>query len=445
MEEKKEISSPKEISSKELGKNIVEKIKKEKIQPHSKRYFQTKNILFWALLVITLCIAGIAAGAIVYYRRTLDNYFFTELIFSHKIKVLLLGFPIFWILLMGAALFFTIKWYRSTKWGYKAPTIILILVNVALLVLLGTSEFLPEFIEKIDRRGMFPRQLHIGPRQEELWMNPEEGLISGTITSVNPPYCTIQQLDQSKWILDLGRVKHFAPEFTLFRKDDDTGPNTLEMFSTGDFIRATGRIIGEKLFSVDKVFPPFRKDKEFNPEAFEYFYKFFRKKMGPEGNRNERMKKAPRERREDYRENPNEDREEFYENSGDKREDYYENLSRKMKDFYEYLKERNGVHDNQIKSDETYYENLRKRMKDFYDYLREKGGDQDDQINSDEDYYENLRERMKDFYEYLKERSDDHDNRNKSGEDYYKNLSERVKDFYEYLNEKMEKGIEQTQ
>ncbi len=274
-----------------IKKKVIEHIKKENIKPQPKAYFKIKNILFWVLLSVSIIIGILATGMLFYFKKTLEDYFFTDLRFQNKLQFLSISVPVFWIVSLILSLYGIVKGYRNTKNGYKIPNFILIILISSLLLIIGTHNTITTLLEKMDRRFHFlPRYMKIRARNEQNWMSPHRGLIAGRIISINKEThtITITLLNKEQWDIHISDIQHFSDKFYHCRKQPEknhqsftqkqqrtqqhcnaTKKDTYHSSTILDilatilidketvFIRAEGQVIGDLQFKAEKLFPAF--------------------------------------------------------------------------------------------------------------------------------------------------------------------------------------------
>ncbi len=240
----------KKTTTKNIGFDIVQKIKDEQISPKPKIFFLTKNLLLWALFVFAIVVASIATGILIYGSYILQSYFFFDLPFCHKLRLISVGIPIFWIAILILAFFIAIKCFRSTKRGYKLPTIILVLLAVLSFIVIGITLFIRGTVERFDSDGNFPPFVHIRPRHEELWINPTRGLIGGKIIDIEEDNLAIVLLNNQEWTVETTNA-------SMHR--------SMQPLAIGQFIRALGSVREKNVFIAEKIFPSFDRESHREP------------------------------------------------------------------------------------------------------------------------------------------------------------------------------------
>lgn len=184
-----------------ISTSIIEKIQKEKIEQHSKLYFFAKFSLI-LLGAILFLIIGIIATAIIWYffhdTELLQIFSIEKMIF---LKALLFSFPLFWVLISVSLGLLTGFLARNTKKGYKTSYKKWFILILIIQVLAGLAIELLPFEDHLENDMM--RKIHIFKSREkmfnELWQNPEKGLLIGEIYDREKDKFTLYDLNNKEW------------------------------------------------------------------------------------------------------------------------------------------------------------------------------------------------------------------------------------------------------
>ncbi len=224
-----------------FSQNILDKIKKEEIQPTSKWVFIMKNSLFWIIFCIAAITGGRAFAVVIRVAHETELGFAMQArggMFPPFMRIL----PVFWVLFFLLFLIFSAYGLHHTKKGYKLQTYKLILINLFISALIGTAAFLAgdgERFEKYihDRAPIF--KMH-EEKQRLLWSEPDEGRLGGEIIELKQEMIIIlSAFDDETWTVDYSeseRRKNFEPEI-------------------GYLVRIVGEQQGEKLFKAESIGP----------------------------------------------------------------------------------------------------------------------------------------------------------------------------------------------
>lgn len=225
-----------------LSDSVLQKIKNEHIQPHSRSYFvfRTASLIGGGILFFVL---GALASAIIFhflnFNEALDFVMDSP---ARFLKLFWIGLPLVWLILIivggGLALHFS----RKTKKGYK----ISLLVWAAII-------FVPQVVA-----GFFLEQSQIGEtadeimathmsfyksirqRRHELWSQSGEGFLAGTIVKIEDDKIFIlDDLHEQEWKVDYSESK--------YRRE--------EILTEGKKVKMIGEKISENEFKAERIGP----------------------------------------------------------------------------------------------------------------------------------------------------------------------------------------------
>ncbi|MFH1375408.1 MAG: hypothetical protein ABIH35_01925 [Patescibacteria group bacterium] len=218
-----------------LSKQVLAKIKSEKISPKEKWTFLVRNYGIWVLAVLALILAGVFVG------NAIHDLSFGEWGIMHRFPggrwhFLRHALPLLWLVGITAAFIFAFALLRKTKRGYRYGTLVIAGVTLLTSVIGGLALLrtpLPRQILDF-RMEHFPREFI-----KTEWMNPEEGLIFGEIIETGETILILNALDSSLWEVDISEA--LTPPF-------------LEL-ELGVDVRVIGEKIGEGKFKAEFVRP----------------------------------------------------------------------------------------------------------------------------------------------------------------------------------------------
>jgi hypothetical protein len=226
-----------------LGKDILKKIKKDKIKPKAKWIFIIKNIFLWALGILSLIISSLTVSVIIYIIQN-NDYLFFRLAHPSPFKLILASLPYFWIL--GTTIFVIIFRYtlKQVKDGYKIETYKIIIISVLLSFLLGIlfqAQGIGLFIDNsFSHRLAFYNKI-MRPRRT-MWLQENQGMIAGKIINLTDQNNFIlEDLNQKQWQVIKDENKNIEPQF----KKIISSPIILE---PGLEIRILGKKINDNIF-----------------------------------------------------------------------------------------------------------------------------------------------------------------------------------------------------
>jgi hypothetical protein len=193
----------------DFSKEILEKIKKEKVHPRPRWYFLTRNYFFWLMFAFTTLLGGIAFGMILFITSNLDWDIYQYLGLSLP-EAVMLSLPYLWIALLALFLFVTYYNFIHTRTGYRYRFIFIFLISLLISVLLGVGFYHYGLTETVERqlRTRIPGYQRMVYTSENQWMQPEKGLLSGTIIAIDPERKSLQLRDYhgKEWTIDINQA-----------------------------------------------------------------------------------------------------------------------------------------------------------------------------------------------------------------------------------------------
>ncbi len=224
----------------EKSKKIIDKIKKEDIQPIPKWYFRAKNSLVWLAFTISLFIGAAAFSVILYSIQQTEFNLLSHL--SHSGLELFLGLlPFFWIIALLLFLVLAIVSIQKSKKGYKLNWARWVGFSIAISILLGTLFFIGGGARWLDHSFAEQVGLYEGieAKKMKIWMNPEDGFLAGTIEQVVGDVLHLVDFDQKKW--EVNYAEAFIPPAVFLE--------------TAEQVKLVGKITGTNSFRAEEVRP----------------------------------------------------------------------------------------------------------------------------------------------------------------------------------------------
>ena len=194
----------------DISKKTLEKIKKEQVHPKPRWYFLTRDYFFWMMFIITTLLGGVAFGMILFITTNLDWDIYQYLGLSLP-EAVVTSLPYLWIALLVFFLFITYYNFIHTRRGYRYRFVVIFLISLVISVLSGFGFFHYGWTETVERqlRARIPGYQHMVYTGENQWMNPEKGLLSGTIVEINPKSQSLRLKDyhNKEWEIDISQAR----------------------------------------------------------------------------------------------------------------------------------------------------------------------------------------------------------------------------------------------
>ena len=228
-------------NKKTISELVKEKIKKEELKPIPKWHFLLKHGFLWILLLVLLLIAMISVGI------TIFEFVSVEWDLRPKLGLgiwpfLMTIFPFFWVVVFGIVGVLAYYNFMVTPKGYKHPKYQIVLFGLLVVLLAGTAFHYLGLARGIrDRIEGVPFFEHFLHDKEALWNNPENGLLSGVIVSIdeNDQTVAVKSFDGKIWNVDITEIK--------------LPPN--KKIENGQRVKIIGEKIDENLFKASEARP----------------------------------------------------------------------------------------------------------------------------------------------------------------------------------------------
>jgi hypothetical protein len=224
-----------------ISKEILEKIAKEEIRPVGKWSFVLKNSFLWSLFVLNILFGSVGFALSIYLFESSDVL---NLVLSVNdfVEVLILAIPTIWVIL--TILFVVVGYlnFRYTDRGYKISFVKLLLINISIIILLGLgihSLGVPRYVNRLlaDR---IPSYSELTDPRYKVWSRPEEGYLSGTISSIEEnDILIIEGFDNNVWSIDIS-LAEVRRAVSLVK---------------GEKIKVRGNTVEDGLFRASEILP----------------------------------------------------------------------------------------------------------------------------------------------------------------------------------------------
>lgn len=226
---------------KKLSKQVLSKIKKEKIKPTPKWEFLLKKSALWTLLGIIILIGAFSTSVILFLLETNDWEIYERLEHS-LLGYTLMTLPYFWFALLAGFIALAYYDFRKTEKGYRYKYSSIILGGLGITLIAGVTLHSFDFGKEIDDRFLehipFYEELHHNPQVQRL-NNPEKGILAGYISELSKDEVELEDFNDQEWDILL--------------------PAQHPPLREGMFVKMIGEKIDDETFRAEKIGPLERK------------------------------------------------------------------------------------------------------------------------------------------------------------------------------------------
>lgn len=170
----------------EISKEILNTIEKERIIPKPRYVFLIERSILWVFVFIALVLGGLSVGVLCAIVHEHDFNLYSYLEVEQQAYTLSI-IPYFWII---AGILFAVLAYvlfRKTERGYRFRMLLVASVVFSISLVTGAALFVNGVGSQL-HHGFYdtvPFYKDIVSSPEEVWEQPERGLLSGIVTIVN--------------------------------------------------------------------------------------------------------------------------------------------------------------------------------------------------------------------------------------------------------------------
>ncbi|MCA9362243.1 hypothetical protein KC906_02620 [Candidatus Kaiserbacteria bacterium] len=221
--------------SKRLKEVVFDRIEHEKVCPHSRWFFHSRECIVWFFWFLSVLVGALAVavslfvvvhGQYALYEATHDNF----------ITFLVDALPYLWISIFGLMVFVAVYNLRHTKHGYRHPLWMIMASSIVLSFAGGSALQFFGFGYTIDdilgeRMALYVSQKKF---EQQLWQDPDDGRLLGRqVYSTLAPTSTVvfEDFGGRRWSLNVSELH----------------PRDRELLATQQTVRLLGKVTAPKL------------------------------------------------------------------------------------------------------------------------------------------------------------------------------------------------------
>ncbi len=199
------------MDNQDISQIALERIKESGIKPISKNIFNLKRVIFWAFVGMALIVGIVSFSVTLSLLFNNDWDLYNKFGFNFILKTL----PYFWFVCLMVFALLCEFYYRKTLLGYRHRVVTIVGIYIVLTIIFGSVLHffgMGEIIENSFSKNI-PAYRGFMFDKNEFWSQPEEGLISGKIISINNDLIKLVDYNNIVWIVNInntfvgGRVK----------------------------------------------------------------------------------------------------------------------------------------------------------------------------------------------------------------------------------------------
>ncbi len=223
-----------------FNNKILDRIHKEKMSPRSRWYFMTERWFFMTLIVVAIIIGSVAVTTSVFILTDHDWFAIDHLqegLFLHIIKTI----PYLWIVIIAGVIAITYFNIKKVRRGYRYGSQKIIVGSLFLSIVLGTALFFAGVGKYLDYYfdHYIPSYKTLVSSNSDIWIYPEDGLLSGRIITASANSFTLIDIDEQPWIVATDAATQIDSAAII----------------PGKYVKIVGTMIDGSNFSADMVLP----------------------------------------------------------------------------------------------------------------------------------------------------------------------------------------------
>ncbi len=177
------------MTNKKISIDVLEKIKKEKIEPISKWNFLLKKWVFWMFFGFSVLLGSFAMSVIMFLVRTSDLDVWSR-IDGGIFEMIFMVLPYFWIVIFVLFVFVAYLNFKNTDTGYRYRFSLIVVASLIISIVLGSIFMRVGLARWVNQTFVdhLPYYMQISQNQRNMimWGQIDSGLLGGRILFVEP-------------------------------------------------------------------------------------------------------------------------------------------------------------------------------------------------------------------------------------------------------------------
>lgn len=230
------------MNNNDFTKKILHEISDKKVAPIPRWYFIFKEYLLIGISVIAIIVGGMAIGLVLLVLMRQDWFaipYLDEGFVGHTLQII----PYSLVIISGIIAIGTTMIIRHIRRGYRFPlwkTISIVSVASIFLAVLFLSKGTSHTIDRWLSQAIPTYQETF--EEDTIWQYPEQGLLSGEITSIGADSFTITDTNDNSWSI-------IITEKLLKKK------TTATVLTQGNTVKIIGTMQNGSHFTATELFP----------------------------------------------------------------------------------------------------------------------------------------------------------------------------------------------
>ena len=201
---------------------VFSTIDEQRVEPRSKYLFLCQNASVWLVWLVTVSLGALATAVLIFTSTYRYNDIY-EAMHDNFVTYFVQALPVLWIVAFIVLMVLAARGLRATKRGYRFSPWLVGGSSVGMSIFLGMFASVLGFGHLVDKTlGDYAPMYHsMAEREEQIWMQPAEGRLIGTVKGESRPgVALIDFVDVSGqvWTIDMAELRSFDRELLNSRQ-----------------------------------------------------------------------------------------------------------------------------------------------------------------------------------------------------------------------------------
>lgn len=186
---------------KDISKEIVAKIKKEKIKPTEKWKVDLKNYAYWGVVGLFVFLSGAFFSLIIFNLAGFGGEMFGFFGLGKFLKILIFAAPYLWIVAFAVCVVLGVLIFQKTKTGYRHNVLFVVSIILLFVSVIGVLGHVYRMNEKFEDRLLHNPKHPIMSKlkRDGRMLMPEEGILIGEIVKLEDDKLHLKDPRDEKW------------------------------------------------------------------------------------------------------------------------------------------------------------------------------------------------------------------------------------------------------
>ena len=237
---------------KDVSKKIIDKIKKDHIEPKPKWKVNFSNYLFWILLGLIVLLAAAFFSLALLSLIDFDVQLYRLIRIRKFARLVMLSAPYLWLSFLVISMAFSYLAFRKTKRGYRYNVLLVAIAILFVVSALGVGAHVAKVNNRLEQgiAKKAPLLSKFAPPRGRHLMRPEDGILGGQIMELYELMLTLEDFNQKEWEV------HYDNETRIGRR---------EKLEQGLDVLVVGKKIDDDSFDAEMIRPIRLRAKGYSP------------------------------------------------------------------------------------------------------------------------------------------------------------------------------------